>query len=312
MQIIKNAWIYGCPLPAQLDAKSVEALEAWLFQPPAASQKQSMGFVPNSSTGELVTQLPDTGWSLKVRIDEKVLPASAVNKRVDEQVSDIEQRQDRKVYRKERLQIKDDVVASMLSVAFIKTRHVNVFYDSAMKLLTVATGSRSDAESVVTMLRHCMGSLRAIPLHIEGLQHLLTDGARRMIEANLYTSHFRLGNFFVFGDFIQLESPLSGNRIAVKSGDGEMFSSEGIGQAIESGYQVSAAVLVGTGCRFKMTPQQALKSIVFDDPVDPPEDDQDAAMAWLSQAVLEVATLRQQIVKLLELTGSMFPVFEEA
>lgn len=304
MRLIRSAWIYGVPLPTAATDTMRQQVEEHLFQDPASSQAASMGFALNLSTKEFITDF-DGGWSLTVRIDEKVLPPAAVTKAVNEKIAEIEEREERRIYRKEKLAIKDDVVASMLSRAFIKTKIVPVFYYAKTQLLVIACGTASDAESIVSLMREAFGSLKAVPFQIDNLCAVLTSGLCKYIE----DGDTDLGPF-ALGDYLQLQNDMSEDRLAFKSGNDDI-SLDAVVDALQSGYRVTSLSLHGPSVSFKLSPQFAFKQVVFDDAVADDQETEDPAQLWIHEATVQVMLLCHQVELLLELSGSLFPVPEE-
>lgn len=114
----KNARLYTLPEDFQPDMASLEAaLQAGRFQPCGRSDKVRAGWVsPLDASGQgdladILTHALGPCVMFCLRKEEKILPASVVNDAVNEQVREIEAKQDRKVYRKEKLQLKDDAIA---------------------------------------------------------------------------------------------------------------------------------------------------------------------------------------------------------
>lgn len=312
MSLIKSARIYGAPLPASPTDEMRQQLENHLFQEPASVSRGSMGFITNLVTAELITAL-EGGWSVCVRFDEKILPAAVVNKKVQQKVAELEKQQDRKVYRKEQLAIKDDVIAMMLPVAFIKTRHVHALYHAESQLLVVNTGSAGDAESVLALLREALGSLKAVPLRIEPLFSNITSRLARYLHRNsqgrsdgpvLDLCDFDMGNY------LQIED-LHDQRLTLQTKGSDELCLDGADEAIQSGASVRAISLVGTGCSFKLTHDQVFKSIAFDDPADD-HDFEDGASQWRHETAIDLMVICNQVHALLAMTGSIFPESQEA
>jgi len=304
MRLIKSAWVYGAPLPAKPTELMLEQVEQHAFVDPASVQKSAIGFVANTSTGELIAEF-EGGWAVTVRLDEKILPAAAVSKAVDEKVAEVEARDGRKVYRKEKLSIKDDVVATMLGRAFTKSTYVHVFYYSASSLLVVAAASNKTAIEVLGLMREAFGTLKSQALRIESLSAVLTAGLRRYVDAG----DEDLGPF-ALGGYLQLQNDLNEDRMAVAAGGDETIALDSISEPLMNGYRVTAISLHGPGASFKLTADQAFKKIVFGEPGEEP-DYEDIAQLWRHEAAVQVMLLCDQVKLLLELAGSMFPVFEE-
>jgi len=305
MRLIKNAHVYGVPLPKVPTELMSQQLSEHLFQDPSPSQSSSIGFVPNPVTGDLVSQYQG-GWSISVRIDEKILPPSVVGKEVDERVAKIEEEQGRTVFRKERLTIKDDVTATLLARAFVKSSIIHVFYQGASGLLLVAVASNSVAIQAIALMREAFGSMKAVPLDIDSLPTILTEGLRK---------YFTTGSVclrpFQLGGYLRLDNDLSHDRLVIDSGSAEPIALDSLHEALQGGYRVASVALRGPGASFKLSPDLSLKKITFDDPEEQPEFD-GLAQFWRHEAAVQVMLVCNQVQLLLELCGSLFPVQDEA
>lgn len=145
-------------------AHSAEALEEKLL-PQAFAEgenygKSRTGWVsPLGKEGELLTHSVGNYIMLCMRKDEKLLPASVVNEVLAEKVEEIEERQARKISRKEKLQLKDDVIATLLPRAFSRTRKVYGYIASKEDLFIVNTSSATVAEEFINTLRESLETL---------------------------------------------------------------------------------------------------------------------------------------------------------
>ena len=302
MRIIRNAFVYSAPLPGAQEL--IQKLSAHQLQPLAAASSSTMGFVHAGGSTELVAQLAGC-YAFAVQIDKKDLPSAAVNKKLAEKIEQIEQSQGRKVYRKERLTIKDDVIAAMLPVAFVTSRRVNLFYLAAHRILIVETSSENLAFECLALLREALGSLKALSLQIDGLTESLTN--RLLSYARGGT--LDLGQLSV-GGYLQLTGP-DGQKFTFQADSYDSFSAESIEQAIAVGCKVKTISLIGPACEFKLTSGCAFKAVRIEDS-DTDQDIEDAAQLWMHNAYVESRILFDQITHLLALTGSLFPPEEEA
>ena len=92
--------------------------------------------VANYYTGE--TQIDTNNATLfSFGIDEKIIPSSVLNKELDKSVREIEQKESRKVGRKEKLDIKDEIAFSLLPRAFNKTTSSLMYVDKLHNLIFV-------------------------------------------------------------------------------------------------------------------------------------------------------------------------------
>lgn len=104
---------------------------------------------------------------LAARYAYRNLPGAVVKHAVQEKVSEIEQSQLRKVYRKERDQIKDEVVQAFLPRAFIQYRVTRALVDTESGLIWVDSASPRRAEDFLSTLREALGSLPLRPLMVK-------------------------------------------------------------------------------------------------------------------------------------------------
>lgn len=99
----------------------LEKLESLRFHSCLPSLPFSMGWIPpvDEADAPLVYQVNDY-LMLCLQIEEKILPTFVINQHLNEKIEWIEQTEGRKIYRKERLGLKDDITAMLLPRAFSK------------------------------------------------------------------------------------------------------------------------------------------------------------------------------------------------
>lgn len=165
----KNIRLYQFTRPFELTADELDKkLAGFEFQPCSSFERSRFGWVsPLGKEEEAFTHSVGHYIMVCARKDEKLLPASVVNDAVNEQVEELEAKQSRKVYRKEKLQIKDDVTAALLPQAFSRTRKVFAYIDNRAGLLAINTGSASAAEELISGLRECLGSMPVVPADVQ-------------------------------------------------------------------------------------------------------------------------------------------------
>ncbi len=157
----KNISLYILTEPFELTPEDLEEkLAEHVFQPCSSFDKSSLGWVsPLGRDGEMLTHTVGKYTMICAREQERLLPASVVKDATDERVSELEERQARKVYRKERRQIQEDVYGSLLPQAFVKNQLLHAYLAPADNLLVIDTPSASKAESLLNLLRDSLGSL---------------------------------------------------------------------------------------------------------------------------------------------------------
>ena len=111
----KNLRAYRLTNPFDLSPEQLgEQLEAHAFQPCAKSQALSLGWVP--PVGGESTELVHAAAGrllVKLKREEKLLPSTVVREQLEEKVALIEEQEGRKVYRKERLNLKDEIIQDL-------------------------------------------------------------------------------------------------------------------------------------------------------------------------------------------------------
>ncbi len=136
---------------------SVEQLESALedarYVECGASQEKAVGWVePRGQNHGALVEVVGGQWILKLMLESKVVPASVVRKRTQEQVEQIEATTGRKPGKKEKRDISDDIRLALLPMAFTKQSSVLVWADPKAGFLMTDAGSQGKADEVMTQL----------------------------------------------------------------------------------------------------------------------------------------------------------------
>ena len=156
----KNARAYRITNPLTLSPEQLEQQMANAsFQPCGKSQPLSLGWTPPlGEDTEVLVHAAAGRYLICMRREEKLLPASVVREQAAERISQIEQEEARKVYRKERLHLKEEVIQDCLPRAFSRSSLVYAYIDTRQNWLFVDSASAGRAEELVNLLRECIGS----------------------------------------------------------------------------------------------------------------------------------------------------------
>ena len=166
----RNLLVYRLTQDIPFDA---EALEAALSAKPArscASQELSTyGFIAPFGKGGDAPLVHVSGDFLLIaaRKEERILPGSVVRDALKEKVDEIEAEQMRKVYKKERDQLKDEIVQTFLPRAFIRKSATFAAIAPKQGLILVDSASAKRAEDLLSTLREAIGSLPIRPLAVK-------------------------------------------------------------------------------------------------------------------------------------------------
>ena len=127
----------------------------------------SAGFVdPVSKDGEVLAYLlPDENFIIVcLKKEERVLPSASVNEALQAKIKKIEEDEVRKIPKKERDRIKDEIIFEMLPRAFTKSSRTLAYIDRDNELLIVDSSSPKKAEDLLSFLRKSLGSLPVMPV----------------------------------------------------------------------------------------------------------------------------------------------------
>lgn len=155
-------------LPAiKLDAQELnDKLRECALKPIGATQLQNSGFVSPFGRGsdQFAHQINNVIW-LTLGVQSRNIPPGALDEKVDEKISQIEESSGGRIGSRARRKIKEDVMLEMLPHAFVTSTRTNAFIDTELGLIFVDTASRKTAEQLISELRHALGSLAALPIH---------------------------------------------------------------------------------------------------------------------------------------------------
>lgn len=160
----KNVRAYRLTKPFDLSPEALaQKLAPRSFVPCAKSQPASSGWVAplGEESGTLVHAAAGR-ILLKLKREEKLLPSTVVREQLEEKVAAIESEQGRKVYRKERLNLKDEIVQDCLPRAFTRSTHIHAYIDVKANWIFVDAASATRAEELLNLLRECVGSIPAL------------------------------------------------------------------------------------------------------------------------------------------------------
>lgn len=129
------------------------ALSAARFAPCASSESQSIGWTePRGIANGPLVEVVNGQFLMRLMIEEKILPASVIKRRVEEVAAKIEQDTGKKPGRKHLKEIKEDVTQGLLPLAFTKRSGIDVWLSPDHHLLVIDATSKTRAGQVVTAL----------------------------------------------------------------------------------------------------------------------------------------------------------------
>ncbi len=166
----RNLLMYRLTTDTPLTADTLEAALATKPALPCGSQTLSTyGFVaPFGKDADAPLVHSGQGFLLVcARTEERILPSSVVRDAVQEKVEELEAAESRKVYKKERDQIKDEVTQALLPRAFIRRSKTFAVIAPTQGLILVDSSSAKRAEELLSSLREVLGSLPVRPIGVK-------------------------------------------------------------------------------------------------------------------------------------------------
>jgi recombination associated protein RdgC len=165
----RNARIFRFTKPFDISAEALEEqLQADAFKPCGPQETTRSGWVPPlGKHGEQLVHSANGYHLIALRKEEKILPGPVVKEAVEERAEAIELEQGRKVRRKEKDEIKEQVMLEMLPQAFSRNRRCYAYLAPQDGLLVVDAGSAKQAEDLASTLRKSLGSLPVRPPVVE-------------------------------------------------------------------------------------------------------------------------------------------------
>lgn len=163
--MFKNVRLYRLEEASAIDADGLEQrLSARRFHPCGPLQVASLGWYP--PLGEQTQALSHAGngcIALCARRQERLLPAAVVGEALDERVTDLEEREARTVGRRERRQLREEVLLDMLPRAFTRSLRIHAYLDLVAGWMLVDAAGEKGTEELVGLLRETLGSFRVRP-----------------------------------------------------------------------------------------------------------------------------------------------------
>jgi recombination associated protein RdgC len=142
-----------------------EALALKPFRPCGSLEMETRGWVAPVGKAEApLCHVAGAYRMLCARNQQRLLPASVIREVVNDKVEEIEEEEGRKVGRKERQSIRDEVIQDLLPKAFTRSRDTYAYLDTNGDAggggwLLVDSAARNRAEDLSVLLRECLGTL---------------------------------------------------------------------------------------------------------------------------------------------------------
>ncbi len=209
------------------------ALEQDVFRPCGSQEMNTFGWTKAyGKHGQTLSHFSEKSILVCAKREEKVLPASVINDMLAEKIELIEREENRPVKKKEKDELKENILSTLLPQAFKKSSLQFAFIDQVNGWVIVNSASFNKAEELLALLRKSLGTLPVVPAFANyDLDVFLTD----------WLTHFDAPDGFAIGSDAELQEPEdNGAQVKLKQHD---LASDEIKTHLENGKRVTKLAL---------------------------------------------------------------------
>lgn len=162
----RNLLIYRLPKNGDTTAHQLEEqLSQHRLPGCKSSDSQSMGWVEPCDRGALLHSV-NKQWLLALGVEKKLLPTTVVRQFAKDRAKEIEEREGRKLGRKELRDLRELITEELLPRAFVSRRTTYGWLDPINGWLVVDAGAQAKAEEFIEQLRKSVEGISIKPLKL--------------------------------------------------------------------------------------------------------------------------------------------------
>ena len=296
----KNLRLYRFTKPYTLTAEQLnEQLEQQGFHDCPRMQPFSYGWAPPLGRhGSLLAHAANGRMMICARKEEKILPAGVIRDMVQEKVEALEDERMRKVGRRERSMIRDEILQDLMPRALSRSSYTYAYIAPQDGVLVVDVTSQSRAEELLGLLRKSLGSLSVVPVAVQQAPAAVMT---RWLSERAVPEGFGLGSECVLRD-------IGEEAGVVRCKNQELLGSE-IGGHIDAGKQVIRLAMQWNGVlSLVLDEDMSIKRLRFSDMVEEKAADvgsDDEAARFDNDFAIMTLELARFIPVLVELFGGV-------
>jgi len=226
----KNILLYRFTKPFETSNETLETLLAESpFKPCGPTETSQLGWTSPIQKSEQCVHVAQNYWMICLQKQERILPGSVVNEQVQEKVNAIEEEQHRKVTRKEKTELKEEITLQLLPKSFTRTSRHYAYLTPDKGYMVINTSSAKVADELTSLLRKSVGSL---PIRIPSVNQAPSSVMTHWVtEDNALPENFTLG--------YECELTSNGDEKGSIKYKGLELDQDQIDQQIKSGMEVS-------------------------------------------------------------------------
>jgi recombination associated protein RdgC len=153
-----------------------ELLQQNAFTPLGSTEMRHFGWTNSLGKGSNLTTESDGNVLICARSEVKILPAPAVKDELAKWVEAFEAANGRTASKKEREQMKEDVLFMMLPRAFNRVTDTYAYINTKENIIVINSASRGKAEDLLALLRSTIGTLPVASIrHESDINTVMTE-----------------------------------------------------------------------------------------------------------------------------------------
>ncbi len=162
----KNLSVFRLTESFMLSAEELEEkLSQMVFRHCMGHEEFTFGWTAPIKNTEPLVHNVNGFFMLCGKREERVLPTAVVNEMLQEKIDEIEAEQGRRLPKKARTELKDNLIFELLPRAFSFSHKTYAYIDTNSGFIIINASSTKKAEDFLSNLRKCLGSLPAVPLN---------------------------------------------------------------------------------------------------------------------------------------------------
>jgi len=252
-----NLKIYQLSNDFKVQADELESsLSQSIFKPCGQLQMDSIGWIePIPRFGKTLTHAIQNKIMICANSEEKILPAAVINEFLNDKIIEIEDETGHKPGRKQKIELKEEIIHSLLPRAFSRNKRTYAYFDLDHQLLIVNSASAAKAEEFTEFLRKTIGSLPITPLT---QSTPVKDTLTQWLKTQDIPNPFTVGQNCVL-------SNLGEEGGTIRCSKQELLSEE-IQNHIQSGMQITKLALTWADkIQFTLADDLSIKQVKFTD-----------------------------------------------
>ena len=232
-----------------------EALESKPFLGCGNELREASGWVsPFGRNSEQLVHPANGCLLLTLAHQEKMLPASVIREELDTLVAEIEEKEARKVGKREKQDLRDEIEFELLPKAFTRTKKMDAWIDVPHGWMIINSSSNTQGERLTHLLRSTIGSLPVTPPK--------TDMSPAVLMTQWLADDHTLPEPFTLGEECELKGQGEENSVAVFKR--HELNAEVVQANLAEGKTVSKLALVWDGkISFMLTDELGIRRVRF-------------------------------------------------